>query len=72
MTISTLRLLREGRGWSIRDAAQQTGVSSATISRAERRGAMEVKTLIRLCRAYGMNILADDIEQLIRWELPKS
>lgn len=43
-----LRYARQMRGWSLRDLAARSGVSAATISRAERGHDFQVSVLIRL------------------------
>lgn len=63
--MSLLRRLRESRGWDMREAAKRAGCSTATVSRAERRGTMTIETFCGLCRAYGLASLAEDIEQLV-------
>ncbi len=63
--ISTLRRLRENRGWGVRELAKKAGCSPATISRIERGEEMTTANFVGLCRAHGFNELADQIEWLL-------
>lgn len=50
-----LRAEREGRGWSLTDLAERSGVSRATISRVERGAASPTAALLgRLSGALGL------------------
>lgn len=47
---------------SSRKAAQLTGVSNSTISRAKRLGAMEVQNIVQIARGYNLNVLTALVE----------
>lgn len=60
-----LRTLRDAKGWSVREAAARTTCSSATISRVERTGVIEIHHFVSLIRAYGFDVLAETIERML-------
>jgi transcriptional regulator with XRE-family HTH domain len=71
--VARLAALREGRGWSLDQLAQRSGISRATLSRLERGDSSPTAALLgRLCAAYGlpMSRLIAEVEeggaQLIR------
>lgn len=52
-----LRALREGRGWSLREASRQSGLSGPFISQVETGYAsISVDKLIELCKAYQVSV----------------
>lgn len=53
---SILRNLRKAQGYTIADVAQNSGISTAVISRIERNQAMpELETLARLSKVFGIS-----------------
>src|SRR3954470_21377181 len=51
-----LRSLRKTQGYTIADVAENSGISTAVISRIERNQAMpELETLARMARVFGMS-----------------
>jgi len=61
-----LAALRTGRGWSLDELAQATGISRATLSRLERGETSPTASLLgKLCSAYGMTMsrLLAELEQ---------
>ena len=64
--MSNLRTLREARGWTGRFVAKKAGISAASLSRAERGKNPNVPTLIKICRAYDLGKIADQLEWLTR------
>jgi transcriptional regulator with XRE-family HTH domain len=52
-----LRLEREGRGWSLADLSERSGVAKATISKIERAEASPTAViLVRLSAAFGLTL----------------
>ncbi len=60
--MSTLRMLREARGLTLRDVARKSGVNASTLSRAERGKQMSIPNLIAVCDALGLNVIAKQME----------
>lgn len=59
--VSELTLLRIERGLTIRDAAEQMGISKSTLGRLERRpsiqsGEVHALTAQRIARFYGLDV----------------
>ena len=64
--VARLAALREGRGWSLEQLAQASGISRATLSRMERGESSPTAALLgKLCAAYGlpMSRLIAEVEE---------
>jgi transcriptional regulator with XRE-family HTH domain len=64
--VARLAALREGRGWSLEQLAQASGISRATLSRLERGESSPTAALLgKLCAAYGlpMSRLIAEVEE---------
>ncbi len=67
--MNTFRMLRQAKGWTVREASRRAGCSAATVSRAERNGEMTIHHFVGLCRAYGLDGIAETVERLVATEV---